>query len=1060
MDLINLFQHNITRESYCEFINEIFNPDKPLKPTEFDPVEALSDSDNGYCTGIKCTSDHYVIGFFYYEIGRSDVTRKKVGLHKLVHKFINTSHINYRQFDAVLVAFRDSDHWRLSFICDIEDESTAPKRFTFVFGDADNLYKTPLDRFGKLQQKGISKKNIQDAFSVEALNDQFFEDYKAHYEKFCNFLYEHADDPNFFGEEFALWNRDTNTKKYLRDYVKNLLGRIVFLHFLQKKGWMGVPDDSSEWKGGRQNFMYELFRNSTQTQKENFLDDVLKDLFFNCLNTDRSADNDVYDTKVISIGKVRIPYLNGELFEKEFLDKKKSKFSVDLFENLFNLFNSYNFTIDENDPSDAEIGVDPEMLGKIFENLLEDNKDKGAFYTPKEIVSYMCKESLIAYLQSKIGKAHHDSIRTLVNTHLKDQHLEDNPNVCERLNKALRDVKVCDPAIGSGAFPMGLLNEIFACRCQLEISDKPKDELKGDIIQNNIYGVDIERGAVDIARLRFWLALVVDAEKPVPLPNLDFKIMQGNSLLESYKGLDLSNLMQNDDMFVQMKAEEVEKDIKAYFKAKTYKEKRELRERINFDIIQCLNFAGFQDEIEIPNSDFFLWHTYFRDVFSAKDEEYRGFDIVIGNPPFIQLQSMLKMSAVYKDAKFETYDKTGDIYCLFVEQGFKLLKKNGTLTYIIPNKWMQAAYGRQLREYLAKKRILNIVDFGDVQLFENATTYTCIPLLQQAKPYETFTASYMKSADISTIPNYSSTFDTKDFGKEAWVLSSSRELKLINKLKKKYPTLKVYSKGEAYRGVLSGLSAAFLVGTDVYNDLVNKNANEQKIVPFLLGRDIKPYASPTPNKYMILFEKGFTRQQYGESLSEEAAWEYIKEEYPSIADWLVPFTEKGRKRGDKGDYWWELRACDYYNEFAKPKIMYQAFQVKPNFIYDETGCYCNNSMWILPTDNKALLGLLNSKMGWWLISMFCSQIQNGYQLIWKYFGQIPIALEENKQQSIIALVDRILSAKKANPLADTTAEEREIDRLVYELYGLTNDEVKIIDRNETTVGSEDDLFKA
>lgn len=360
---------------------------------------------------------------------------------------------------------------------------------------------------------------------------------------------------------------------------------------------------------------------------------------------------------------------------------------------------------------------------------------------------------------------------------------------------------------------------------------------------------------------------------------------------------------------------------------------------------------------------------------------------------------------------------------------------------------MQAGYGQQLREYLAKRRILNIVDFGDVQLFENATTYTCIPLLQQAKPCKTFTASYMKNADISTILDYSSTFNTKDFGKDAWVLSSSGELKLTNKLKKKYPTLKKYVNGEAYRGVITGLTAAFIIEDSLARQLVEEDSKSAEILYRVVrGRDVIPYLYVKSDCWLI---------------GTFPACNLNIDDYPAIKRWLLSFgieklEQTGKEHVVSGEIiksrkktsnkWFETQdQIGYYKEFAKPKIMYQAFQVKPNFIYDETGCYCNNSMWILPTDNKALLGLLNSKMGWWLISKFCSQIQNGYQLIWKYFGQIPIALEEKKQQPIITLVDRILSAKKTNPQADTTTEEQEINQLVYKLYNLTPEEISIVE---------------
>ena len=327
-------------------------------------------------------------------------------------------------------------------------------------------------------------------------------------------------------------------EKPIRDYVKKLLGRIVFLHFLQKKGWLGVPA-GKEWGEGDRDFMLKLFKNATEGQKENFLDDIMEDLFSEGLDHNRSDRGDLYDTKVEGFRNCRIPYLNGGLFERDNRDKKPNHFPASYFDGLLTMLSQYNFTIDENDPNDAEVGVDPEMLGRIFENLLEDNKDKGAFYTPKEIVQYMCRESLIAYLQTDQREEDKECICQFVTTH--DAELLG--DLKEAIDQKLIDVKICDPAIGSGAFPMGLLRELFFCRSAIEPNIvENAANIKRHIIQNNIYGVDIERGAVDIARLRFWLALIVDEKSPEALPNLDFKIMQGNSLLEQYRGADLSTM--------------------------------------------------------------------------------------------------------------------------------------------------------------------------------------------------------------------------------------------------------------------------------------------------------------------------------------------------------------------------------------------------------------------------------------------------------------------------------------------------------------------------------------
>lgn len=290
------------------------------------------------------------------------------------------------------------------------------------------------------------------------------------------------------------------------------------------------------------------------------------------------------------------------------------------------MLSQYNFTIDENDPNDAEVGVDPEMLGRIFENLLEDNKDKGAFYTPKEIVQYMCRESLIAYLQTDQRKEDKECIRLFVTTH--DATLLG--DLKEEIDKKLCNVKICDPAIGSGAFPMGLLRELFFCRSAIEPNIMENAaKIKRHIIQNNIYGVDIERGAVDIARLRFWLSLIVDEKSPEALPNLDFKIMQGNSLLEQYKGADLSTMTDKKvtaegitlfDSMLDVYRKNLRDKLSEYYACPEHDKKVQLRKDISDIVKQELMEQGIHIDFEgidlSANSQFFLWHTWFHDVFS------------------------------------------------------------------------------------------------------------------------------------------------------------------------------------------------------------------------------------------------------------------------------------------------------------------------------------------------------------------------------------------------------------------------------------------------------------
>ena len=630
--------------------------------------------------------------------------RNRVNIQRLIRKVME----NYSS--AFMLFHYENDtrwDWRFTFCHKkgSQKEVTDSKRYTFLLGPGQSC-RTAAENFKKLYDKRdtYSIKDIEDAFNVEALSKEFFGKYKAQYEAFVNYMVDPANGmrQNFIDTDFdhagmtADKIRDREEKP-IRDYVKKLLGRIVFLHFLQKKGWLGVPA-GKDWGKGDCNFILHLFENASEEQKENFLDAILENLFSEGLDKNRSEKNDLYDTKVEGFRNCRIPYLNGGLFERDYLDELAVKFPAEYFDNLLTMLSQYNFTIDENDPNDAEVGVDPEMLGRIFENLLEDNKDKGAFYTPKEIVQYMCRESLIAYLQTDQNEGDKETIRKFVTTH--DAELLG--DLKANIEQKLLDVKICDPAIGSGAFPMGLLRELFFCRSAIEPNIiENAANIKRYIIQNNIYGVDIERGAVDIARLRFWLALIVDEKTPEALPNLDFKIMQGNSLLEQYNGADLSNMTEKKvgaeqscsifDNMLDGYRRNLRNKLSEYYSCPEHTKKVQLRKDIADIVKQELTEQGihidFKDMDLSANSQFFLWHTWFHDVFSRPSKE--GFDIVIGNPPYgakydNQTKRYYKNTYVTANSIRGLQKGSLDTYTLFIELGYNLLRRNGSFAYIVP----------------------------------------------------------------------------------------------------------------------------------------------------------------------------------------------------------------------------------------------------------------------------------------------------------------------------------------------------------------------------------------
>ena len=652
----------------------------------------------------------------------------------------------------------DKKEWRVSYChrATTNKESTDAKRFTYLCG-TEHACRTIAERFDTLQGLStIKDEDMLEAFGVEPLSKEFFDKYREHYadlveyisgkrfvKKSGKFVEEKTKNAN--GAFKSAFDGDD---KLVRDYVKKMMGRLVFLHFLQKKGWLGVPQKEA-WGNGDKNFIYNLFNNADDSIKEDFLEQALEPLFFKTLNSDRGEDAiapkaicDIYGEKV------RIPYLNGGLFEEDDLDKKKVKFKKEHFEDLLDFFNQYNFTIDETDPDDQEIGVDPEMLGKIFENLLEDNKDKGAFYTPKEIVQYMCRESLIAYLDEKTGLDTRDFVINHTNQFTKAQEAD--------VLDALLKVKVCDPAVGSGAFPMGMMNELLACTQLLIGEGKTRCQLKKHIVKDNIYGVDIEKGAVDIARLRFWLAIIVDENEPIPLPNLDYKIMQGNSLLECYEGIDLSHMLEvppegefdyNEEQRTLLKT-----NMDEYFDDNSHEDKA-----VKNDIIKSLVYdlasatCGLKENSEKAlqlhekiwegTPDFFLWHTWFNDVFN-RPNDCNGFDIVIGNPPYIKEYTNKDAFDGFRENS-PYYVGKMDLWYGFACHGLDLLRKEGVLCFIAQNNWTTSSGAKLMRKKVIEdSKILQMLDFNTYMIFENADIQTMVMLFQQNDIIDNYSFDY------------------------------------------------------------------------------------------------------------------------------------------------------------------------------------------------------------------------------------------------------------------------------------------------------------------------------
>lgn len=1063
--LRNLFQSSFNLAQWYSFLQHFFNASE-LKEKPERIIE--NTSDEGYYLGNIDTTDSYRIGLFQYNITKGSVANKRVGLRNLVKSFINPT---WGEFDAALVVFDSGDHWRLSFICDIKGEATLPKRYTYVFGSDDLLYRTPIERFNFLKKKGISFENLKTAFSVEALSDEFFDKYREQYADFIQYVTGKRFvkvgskwEEKVLGEpNEALMQAFDHNEKKIRDYVKKMMGRITFLHFLQRKGWMC----------GDLNYMQNMFENSVY--KNDYLDSVLEPLFFGILNT-KPAEREAlfsdygWDKSLLAEWK-DIPYLNGGLFERDEEDEPESRFPAEYFKRLFQFFSEYNFTIDENDPNDAEVGVDPEMLGKIFENLLEDNKDKGAFYTPKEIVRYMCQESLIAYLETNTSVAK-DKIRQFVLS--PEEGVVDIPeNKKPKLLAALEEVKICDPAIGSGAFPMGLLNELLHCREVLSGEHYDRAEIKKSIIQNNIYGVDIEKGAVDIARLRFWLSIVVDEETPSPLPNLDYKIMQGNSLIESFMGVDLSKLTYEKE-YKKDKGEislfDDEKNrlqktvshlLSSYYSCSDHDRKVKLQQEISDTINKQLEAQAYNPEIlrELgainlaENNKFFLWHTWFSDVFSREDDK-NGFDIVIGNPPYIQLQNNGgELAKLYEDCHFQTFAKTGDIYCLFYEKGWQLLRQQGHLCFITSNKWMRAGYGEKTRGFFAKHTNPKyLIDFAGVKIFDNATVDTNILIFGKSQN------EYQTRCAVTDKLNKDSLKNLSDFvqqqhtictftNEESWVILSPIEQSIKQKIESVGTPLKDWDI-KIYRGVLTGYNDAFIISTEKRDEiLANCHTEEERlrtaelIRPILRGRDIKRYGYNWADLWLIAT---FPSRHYDIEMYPAVKAHLLsfgKERLEQTGKKYIINGEEVKARKKTSNKWFETQdSISYWDDFLLPKIVYPNMTKYLPFVYDDKRHLTNQKCFIITGKNVAFLtAFFNSSLFKFCFRDSFPELQGGTRELSKiFFDKIPVIQVDFPTNEVFE--KQLLDIQEEY----TKSKAIEIDTMIFDLYNLSKEERQLI----------------
>ncbi|MBD1858593.1 MULTISPECIES: Eco57I restriction-modification methylase domain-containing protein [Leptolyngbya] len=948
----------------------------------------------------------------------------------------------------------------------------------------------------RLSPQEIYKRQCE-AFDVEKLTKEFYRGYKEIFEEVQRVIHNHNKHPYF------------EDQSRLHQFTQRLLGRVMFLYFLQKK----------EFLGGDRDFLRNQYRLlKTEPEDNDFYSKLLEPLFFEMLNKQRPNFESPWG---------KIPYLNGGLFDRDYgeevidaagvqtpetLTLPNSLFDPSGNKSVLKFFNSYNFTVSENVQGDEDVAVDPEMLGKVFENLLaaDERGQSGTFYTPRGIVHFMCVESLSRYLADESG-VDLEVVKQLAEyeTEMPDAELRKllSTEQTKKLRKALESVKVCDPAVGSGAFPLGMMQVILsvwqAIRQReggsLKRGSLAMSELKRSIIANNLYGVDIKPEAIEIAKLRMWLSMVVDIptiDDVEPLPNLDYKLMAGNSLISTINGEHLiPDPTKNNQLTIAVDpvSIEIQKLVtlqKQYFLSQA-DERKDLRGQIleaeknvfriaisnrrqnllidlrnlerDLKLMGKLSKAQTQklqsidstikelDSIEINvarglrSLDFFQWHLHFNDVFGEKG----GFDVVIGNPPYVRHEQIKELKPALQE-EYDCYAGTADLFVYFFERGFRLLKSNGNLTYICSNKYMRSGYGEKLRKFLSSEgSIQHLIDFGDAPVFE-AIAYPSILQVARTEPKEHEVRS-LTWDDEKSVNEFASVFRSdsfliaqKELTSSGWRLESPVVQRLIEKLQSVGQPLNEFVNGRLYRGIITGFNEAFVVDRATRDQLIVEHPSSADVLkPFLRGRDVKRWQVKFAEQYLIKIESSENKKHSWSGLVGNEAEKKFASTYPAIYERFLLFRDQLIRRDDQGRFYWELRSCKYWREFESSKIVYPNICSRNEFTWDEEGYFTNQKAFIISGSSKYLLGVLNSKVAWWLFDKLLAKLQNGfYEPSAIFMKTVPIPQASPVDHNVISdLAQKCLDAKGQN----VAHWEAEINDRVAHLYGLTSEEIKIIE---------------
>lgn len=1036
-----------------------------------------------------------------FEFEYSGSAGKRIALTKEAFQVMKQS----ATFNALAVFYgKDSDDWRFSFLTANPQKTekgkvaiaySNPRRYSFFLG-VNAKINTPT-KFLVSRGKIASFEDLKSRFSIEVVNKEFYKEISKAFIKLSNGLLELP-----FIQEKSRTNLE---------FAVRLIGRIIFCWFLREK----------KSESGLALMPKEILSLEAVTNNEDYYHKILEPIFFEVLNKPIKSRKDEFSKDPFS----SVPYLNGGLFSPQNDDyyKRNNGDYQSQFHNIlkvpdswikefFETLETYNFTIDENTSFDEELSIDPEMLGRIFENLLAEinpetgesaRKATGSYYTPRTIVSYMVDESLFLYLKQKTN-IDENKLKAIISYDLADdsKYLVSQEEK-ERIIEALESLKLLDPACGSGAFPIGALQKIVFILQQIDPDgqlwfrkqlQRTSPELrrvierefehqnfdyirKLGIIRENIYGIDIQPIATEISRLRCFLTLIVDERVQdelenrgiEPLPNLDFKFVTANSLigLPSSRNINQMGLFEDDQGIRELK------ELRDMFFTATGVE----REQLKLQFVQAQN-KMFQRMIEGGVKGYADITTRLSgwDPFSHKastwfDPEWMfgmkdGFDIVIANPPYIEFKKLgseaKKTISHYVSAKGKY-----DIYVVFIEFASKVLKTNGVLTLINPTTFMQKDFGQEIRKHIKNNlKIVCILDFNDFQVFSDVTNYTGVFIFQKIVKtdygfdyhrysnsktkidYQEFAQSLGKTSSMN-FKKYIRV-DSSDLENPRWIFRENNLGMLLKKIEEDTLTLRKISES-IFQGIASGKDEVFYISK---NEIERESLEEEILRPLIKGKDIKAYLLNWSGTYVI-----YPYKEDSSAIEENQ----LKMLYPGVYKYFLKNKSKlaGREYFENSTkLWYELWNQRQYSNFKKLRIVVPEISDNNKFALTDKFFGNTKTYHIVLKENSRenyqyVLGILNSK----LIDFYYKNISTphaGGFFAYKtqFLNDIPIKSFSIVSKKIVDLVGKILSLTNTSSYLSETSKQTQvkeyrgqIDQMVYQLYGLNEEETRIVERN-------------